>query len=116
MPGARGCFTRLQQDMEKGNLIFLDTVIYLIIFVNHLYKEQLEIRKIFLDPPRAGLDDTTTKLSQDFENIIYISCNPVTLHRDLEELTKTHTIVKFALFDQFAYSNHIESGVILKKN
>ena len=69
---------------------------------------------IFLDPPRAGLDDTTTKLSQDFENIIYISCNPETLHRDLEELTKTHTIEKFALFDQFAYSNHIESGVILK--
>jgi len=69
---------------------------------------------IFLDPPRAGLDDTTTKLSQDFENIIYISCNPETLHRDLEELTKTHTVEKFALFDQFAYSNHIESGVILK--
>jgi len=69
---------------------------------------------IFLDPPRAGLDETTTKLSQDFENIIYISCNPVTLHRDLEELTKTHTIERFALFDQFAYSNHIESGVILK--
>ena len=70
---------------------------------------------IFLDPPRAGLDDTTTKLSQDFENIIYISCNPETLHRDLEELTKTHTIEKFALFDQFAYSSHIESGVILKR-
>jgi tRNA (uracil-5-)-methyltransferase len=70
---------------------------------------------IFLDPPRAGLDDTTTALSQEFENIIYISCNPETLHRDLLELTKTHTIVKFAFFDQFAYSNHIESGVILKK-
>ena len=35
MPGARGCFTRVQQDMEKGNLIFIDTVNYLIIFVNH---------------------------------------------------------------------------------
>jgi len=69
---------------------------------------------IFLDPPRAGLDETTTKLSQDFENIIYISCNPVTLHRDLMELTKTHTIEKFGLFDQFAYSTHIESGVVLK--
>jgi len=70
---------------------------------------------IFLDPPRAGLDVTTTQLSQEFDNIIYISCNPVTLHRDLEELTKTHTIEKFAFFDQFAYSYHIESGVILKK-
>ena len=69
---------------------------------------------IFLDPPRAGLDETTTKLAQSFEQIIYISCNPQTLHRDLETLTQTHNIEKFALFDQFAYSNHIESGVILK--
>jgi len=70
---------------------------------------------IFLDPPRAGLDETTTKLSAEFENIIYISCNPETLCRDLVELIKTHTIERFAFFDQFAYSNHIESGVILKR-
>ena len=70
---------------------------------------------IFLDPPRAGLDETTTKLSQDFDQIIYISCNPETLKRDLDILTQTHEIQNFALFDQFAYSNHIESGVILAK-
>ncbi|MDY0051189.1 MAG: tRNA (uridine(54)-C5)-methyltransferase TrmA [Aliarcobacter sp.] len=70
---------------------------------------------IFMDPPRAGLDDVTRALAKDFDQIIYISCNPETLHRDLYELTKTHKITKFALFDQFAYTNHIESGVILKK-
>lgn len=70
---------------------------------------------IFMDPPRSGLDDTTRTLAKDFSNIIYISCNPETLHRDLKELTNTHEIVKFALFDQFAYTHHIESGVILKK-
>ena len=70
---------------------------------------------IFMDPPRSGLDDTTRALAKDFEQIIYISCNPETLHRDLKELTSTHEIVRFALFDQFAYTNHIESGVILKK-
>jgi tRNA (uracil-5-)-methyltransferase len=70
---------------------------------------------IFMDPPRSGLDDTTRSLAKDFENIIYISCNPETLHRDLKKLTNTHEIVSFALFDQFAYTNHIESGVILKK-
>jgi tRNA (uracil-5-)-methyltransferase len=70
---------------------------------------------IFMDPPRAGLDDTTRELSKQFEQIIYISCNPETLHRDLEELTKTHEIKNFALFDQFAFSKHIESGVVLIK-
>lgn len=69
---------------------------------------------IFMDPPRSGLDDTTRALAKKFPNIIYISCNPETLHRDLEELLKTHKIVRFALFDQFAFTQHIESGVILK--
>lgn len=70
---------------------------------------------IFMDPPRSGLDDTTRALAKNFTNIIYISCNPQTLHRDLEELLKTHKVLRFALFDQFAYSEHIECGVILKK-
>ncbi|QEP35498.1 tRNA (uridine(54)-C5)-methyltransferase TrmA [Malaciobacter pacificus] len=70
---------------------------------------------IFMDPPRAGLDDITRDLGKDFNKIIYISCNPETLHRDLQELTKTHKIVRFALFDQFSYTNHIESGVVLEK-
>ena len=77
--------------------------------------DDYEFDTIFMDPPRSGLDDTTRALAKDFPNIIYISCNPETLHRDLEELTKTHEIIRFALFDQFAFTNHIESGVILKK-
>ena len=77
--------------------------------------DDYEFDTIFMDPPRSGLDDTTRALAKDFSNIIYISCNPETLHRDLEELTKTHEILRFALFDQFAFTNHIESGVILKK-
>ncbi|WP_418184871.1 tRNA (uridine(54)-C5)-methyltransferase TrmA [Aliarcobacter vitoriensis] len=77
--------------------------------------DSYDFETIFMDPPRSGLDDTTRNLAKNFENIIYISCNPQTLHRDLFELTKTHKIVKFALFDQFAFTEHIESGVILKK-
>jgi len=86
-----------------------------------LKQENVELKDynfstIFVDPPRAGLDETTRALCSEFEQIIYISCNPKTLHRDLETLTKTHTIKNFAFFDQFAYSNHIESGIILNKN
>lgn len=70
---------------------------------------------IFVDPPRAGLDETTTALASQFDQIIYISCNPETLLRDLQKFSSSHSIRKFAFFDQFAYSNHIESGVILDK-
>ncbi len=71
---------------------------------------------IFVDPPRSGLDDTTRELVKNYEQIIYISCNPETLHRDLKELVKTHQILNFSLFDQFSYSKHIETGVILTKS
>jgi tRNA (uracil-5-)-methyltransferase len=68
---------------------------------------------VLVDPPRAGLDDDTIKLIQGMEHIIYISCNPETLARDLVELTKTHEIDEAAIFDQFPHTHHVESGVFL---
>ncbi len=70
---------------------------------------------VLVDPPRAGLDSATIELISKIDNIIYISCNPKTLARDLEELTLTHTINKSAIFDQFPHTHHIESGVFLQK-
>ncbi|KLT72569.1 tRNA (uracil-5-)-methyltransferase [Neisseria arctica] len=74
-----------------------------------------EFSTIFVDPPRAGVDDETLKLVAQFENVIYISCNPETLHDNLVKLNATHTIERMALFDQFPFTHHIESGVLLKK-
>lgn len=72
---------------------------------------------VLVDPPRAGLDMDTIKLISNMENIIYISCNPETLARDLVELTKTHRIDDAAIYDQFPHTHHVESGVFLiKKN
>jgi len=70
---------------------------------------------VFVDPPRAGIDDETLKLIQRFERIIYISCNPDTLEDNLKTLSTTHKITKFAMFDQFPYTHHVESGVLLEK-
>ncbi|HEM8294492.1 MULTISPECIES: tRNA (uridine(54)-C5)-methyltransferase TrmA [Providencia] len=70
---------------------------------------------IFVDPPRSGLDDKTVELVQGYDHILYISCNPETLCDNLVELTKTHKIEKLALFDQFPYTHHMESGVLLTR-
>ncbi len=70
---------------------------------------------VLVDPPRAGLDVDTVKLIQNIDNIIYISCNPETLARDLVELSKTHEIDESAIFDQFPHTHHVESGVFLQK-
>ena len=77
--------------------------------------QSYQFDSVFVDPPRAGIDDDTLKLLQGFNHIIYISCNPDTLHDNLKTLLQTHKIVKFAMFDQFPYTHHIESGVLLEK-
>ena len=70
---------------------------------------------VLVDPPRAGLDNGTCTLIQQFENIVYISCNPETLANNLQTLCNTHRIEHAALFDQFPYTHHMECGVVLRK-
>ncbi|GAA3551361.1 tRNA (uridine(54)-C5)-methyltransferase TrmA [Zobellella aerophila] len=74
-----------------------------------------ECNTILVDPPRAGLDEDTVKLVQEYDNILYISCNPETLQQNLETLSQSHNISRFALFDQFPYTHHMEAGVYLTR-
>ena len=69
---------------------------------------------IFIDPPRAGLDTDTLNFINNFRHVIYISCNPQSLKRDLEILKTNFEVSEFAVFDQFCFTHHIECGVILK--
>lgn len=70
---------------------------------------------VFVDPPRAGMDSETCELIRRFPRILYISCNPETLAENIRQLSDTHRIVKTALFDQFPWTDHIESGVLLER-
>lgn len=74
-----------------------------------------DIHTIFVDPPRSGMDEATCRFASRYENIIYISCNPETLARDLTILCQTHLVEDLALFDQFPYTHHVEMGVKLTK-
>jgi tRNA (uracil-5-)-methyltransferase len=87
---------------------------------------------VLVDPPRAGLDADTMDLVSRFEVVLYISCDP---RKGLLEnavgpeaakaldggefegelkgwtgLAKTHDLVRFAVFDHFPYTRHIECG------
>ena len=75
----------------------------------------LNLNTVLVDPPRAGLDAGTEQLVSRFENILYISCNPETLAQNLKKLNQTHRIERLAVFDQFPYTHHIETGVWLRK-
>jgi len=69
---------------------------------------------ILVDPPRCGLDNNVIKLINNFENLIYISCNPDTYINDLK-LLKNFKIKDIAIFDQFTNTDHLEIVSILKK-
>jgi tRNA (uracil-5-)-methyltransferase len=76
---------------------------------------EYNLNTVFVDPPRAGLDEQTEKMVTGFDSIIYISCNPESLAENLKTIHKTHTVEKFALFDQFPYTDHMECGVYLQR-
>ncbi|MFT3931391.1 MAG: tRNA (uridine(54)-C5)-methyltransferase TrmA [Spongiibacteraceae bacterium] len=77
--------------------------------------QEYQFSTLLVDPPRAGLDERTLKLAERFDNILYISCNPITLRENLVALNNTHTMEALALFDQFPYTHHLECGVLLKR-
>ena len=73
---------------------------------------------VFMDPPRAGSDEaflsSVVKLSP--KRVVYVSCNPETLARDLRYLTKHGYKAEEAWgYDMFAWSEHVESIVLLSK-
>lgn len=74
-----------------------------------------DFRAVLVDPPRAGLDADTVGQVQLYDHILYVSCNPATLLENLKQLCESHEIVRFALFDQFPYTDHIETGVLLRR-
>jgi|SRR5579875_750390 len=73
---------------------------------------------IVLDPPRAGLERAVAELVADAHprRIVYVSCDPATLARDLAKLKPLeYTLQEIHLFDMFPQTYHIESVVLLER-
>ncbi|CAE7473407.1 trmA, partial [Symbiodinium necroappetens] len=61
---------------------------------------------ILVDPPRAGLDATARQCVAKFDQILYISCNPLALKGDIKSLGEGFEVVALAIFDMFPYTTH----------
>jgi tRNA (uracil-5-)-methyltransferase len=72
-----------------------------------------DLKTVLVDPPRAGMGPEVTKFVSRFGRIVYISCNPKTLAEDVRALAETHEVRRFATFDQFPYTPHLECGALL---
>lgn len=82
------------------------------------YIDEFEhIDSLVVDPPRSGLDSKTiaTILKISPDSMVYISCDPVTLARDLKSLLSNYQLSHVHLVDMFPNTYHIETVVILEK-
>ena len=83
----------------------------------HEQKDKLMIDVIVVDPPRKGLDHTALDVirNANCERLIYVSCNPATLARDLALLSDRYQIETIQPVDMFPRTMHVETAVILSK-
>lgn len=87
-------------------------------FMVEMAEQNESVDVVFMDPPRAGSDETfmdcVGKLNP--KKIVYVSCNPETLARDLEYMDKIgYKVVRMVPVDNFPFTSHIEMVVSLKR-
>ncbi len=84
---------------------------------NALKKIKNDFDAVIVDPPRSGLNkDMIHELFKILpKKIIYVSCDPVTLARDINYLLEQYNFKKISLVDMFPNTSHIESVVLLEK-
>ena len=74
---------------------------------------------VFMDPPRAGSDKKflSSLIKMSPKTVVYISCNPETMARDLYYLTQnsTYKVRKIQPVDMFPHTSHIETVCLLSK-
>ncbi|MEM3373961.1 MAG: 23S rRNA (uracil(1939)-C(5))-methyltransferase RlmD [Candidatus Woesearchaeota archaeon] len=102
------------KNIELNNL---KNIKALVLDAKQIYKANLK-KPLFVitDPPRSGMEQKAIIRLKELEPevIIYVSCNPVQLKKDLTKF-KEYEIKSVAMFDLFPQTNHVEAVVELKK-
>ena len=75
-------------------------------------------RALLVDPPRKGCDEAVLSAAAEaeFQRIVYISCNPATLARDLKFLTdRGYALTLLQPYDLFPETMHVETLAVLER-
>ena len=83
----------------------------------HMIKEGNQFDVIVADPPRVGLGSELCEaiLESGAKRFIYVSCNPATLAKDLNILTKKYNVNSIEPFDMFPNTSHVETICVLNR-
>lgn len=77
----------------------------------------IDFDTVILDPPRSGLNEKTINqvLTINPNNIAYVSCDPMTLARDLKILSEHYDVTKVNALEMFPNTYHVETIVLLER-
>ena len=72
---------------------------------------------LVIDPPRAGMHKSVVKQINDMgtERIVYVSCNPSTLARDISLMKDHYNVMEIQPVDMFPHTYHIEAVARLER-
>ena len=78
-------------------------------------KDKIKPTAIIVDPPRRGLDSTTINkiLELEVKKLVYVSCNPATMVRDMKMLEEKYRVKEIQPVDMFPYTSHVECCSVL---
>ena len=89
--------------------------------VEKAFKELVEVHQvkptaIIVDPPRRGLDKTTINkiIELEINKLVYVSCNPATMIRDLKMLEEKYVVKEIQPVDMFPFTNSVECVAVLE--
>lgn len=84
-------------------------------YMLNLVEQKTKLDAVIVDPPRSGLDLEFVKAIQVLRpnKMVYISCDPETLTRDLKQLSRSYHIGPIQPVDMFSQTNHVESVTLL---
>lgn len=107
--------SNIKDAIKNKKLNNLTNISFICDKVENRITEFKDIDVVIVDPPRAGLDHKTRKhlLKINSKTIIYISCDPVTLVRDLNELSANYKVESITPYNMFPRTHHVECVCIL---
>ena len=84
---------------------------------NELIRRNIKPDVVIVDPPRKGLDDGTIDAIKVMspERLVYVSCDPSTLARDVAKLQGSYELKEVQPVDMFPMTNHVETVCLLSK-
>lgn len=102
----------LLNEIDNTHFIAGDTEV---ILTDLIKNKEIRPDVIVVDPPRKGLDNTTVNniLEVMPRRVVYISCNPASLVRDLEKLEEKYVVGCVQPFDMFPFTSHVECIAVL---